>query len=113
MPKSKYKLAAEIYKSQKTRKPVDTPLSTDERVLARITDGIYRQPASALRELISNAYDADSTEVVILTDAPRFSEITVRDNGIGLSPEALEHMIRHIGGSPKHSRERQRYSYRD
>lgn len=102
---SKYKLADQIYKSQKTRKPVDTPLSTDERVLARITDGIYRQPASALRELISNAYDADSTEVVILTDAPRFSEITVRDNGIGLSPEALEHMIRHIGGSPKHSRE--------
>ena len=30
-------------------------LDTDERVLARITDGIYRQPASALRELLANA----------------------------------------------------------
>jgi hypothetical protein len=32
--------------------PVETTLTTNERVLARITDGIYRQPASALRELI-------------------------------------------------------------
>ena len=27
-------------------------LATNERVLARVTDGIYRQPGSAIRELI-------------------------------------------------------------
>ena len=65
-------LAERIRATGKTREPVQADLKTDQRVLARITDGIYRQPASALRELISNAYDADATEVVILTDAPRF-----------------------------------------
>src|SRR4051794_5089420 len=47
--------------------PIATELRTSERVLARVTDGIYRQPGSALRELISNAYDADALKVVINT----------------------------------------------
>ena len=45
-------------------------LRTDERVLARVTDGIYRQPGSAIRELMSNAYDADAKRVVIRTRPP-------------------------------------------
>jgi len=80
---------------------VSATLTTDERVFARITDGIYREPASALRELVANAYDADATEVRINTDAPRFSRIVVRDNGHGLTEEALVHVICHIGGSLK------------
>jgi len=96
-------LSQNIRKSEKTRKPVETSLATDERVLARVTDGIYRQPSSAIRELISNAYDADATEVIILTDAPRFAQLSVRDNGLGLSPEVLEYLIKHIGGSAKHN----------
>ena len=80
-----------------------TKLHTDTRVLARVTDGIYRQPASALRELISNAYDADATRVVITTDRPRFQRIVVDDDGLGMSPEALVHMLHHIGGSAKRS----------
>ncbi len=94
-------LAQQIRETKQTRVPVEASLKTDDRILARITDGIYRQPSSALRELISNAYDADATEVVILTDAPRFSTITIRDNGLGLTPESLEHLIEHIGGSAK------------
>ena len=39
----------------------DIELATDEKVIARITDGIYRQPGSAIRELLANAYDADAT----------------------------------------------------
>jgi Histidine kinase-, DNA gyrase B-, and HSP90-like ATPase len=100
-------LAQQIRASEESRLPVETMLATDERVLARITDGIYRQPSSALRELISNAYDADATEVVILTDAPRFAQISIRDNGLGLSPEVLEHLVKHIGGSVKRSEEGQ------
>ena len=99
------KLANQIRASEVSRQPVETMLATDERVLARITDGIYRQPSSALRELISNAYDADATEVVILTDAPRFAQISIRDNGLGLTPEVLEHLVKHIGGSVKRSEE--------
>ena len=105
MPESEHQLAKEIRASERTRRPAEASLATDQRVLARITDGIYRQPSSALRELISNAYDADAQEVIILTDAPRFGEISVRDDGLGLSPEVLEHLVRHIGGSPKRTEE--------
>lgn len=80
---------------------IETQLETDERVLARVTDGIYRQPASALRELIANSYDADATIVSVSTDAPRFNTIKISDNGTGMSPKTLIHLIRHIGGSAK------------
>lgn len=92
-----------ILKSESSGNLVETTLKTDQRVIARVTDGIYRQPASALRELISNAYDADATRVVIKTDAPRFERIFVEDNGHGMSPEAVAHLLRHIGGSAKRS----------
>ena len=94
-------LSDNIRDTERTRQPVEGKLETDERVLVRITEGIYRQPASALRELVSNAYDADATEVVIMTDTPRFGQITVRDNGRGLSPEVVTQLVKHIGGSAK------------
>ena len=96
-------LSRGIRATERTHAPVEGKLETDELVLARITEGIYRQPASALRELVSNAYDADATEVVILTDAPRFAQIAVRDNGRGLSPEVVTQLVKHIGGSAKRS----------
>ncbi len=82
---------------------VETNLETDEQVIARVTDGIYRQPASAFRELISNAYDADASRVVIKTDQPRFQRITVEDDGNGMTEEALVNLVHHIGGSSKRS----------
>src|SRR5437868_3503620 len=107
MSPDEVKLAERVHRSAETGKPVETRLTTNERVLARITEGIYRQPSSALRELISNAYDADAREVVILTDAPRFSEIIVRDDGLGLTPETLVHLVKNIGGSAKRTKEGQ------
>ena len=85
--------------------PVNTVLRTDERVLARVTDGIYRQPGSAIRELVSNAYDADAKQVVIKTDRPRFRTLSVEDDGMGMRPAALAHLLHHIGGSAKRSGE--------
>lgn len=96
-------LVASIRASQSSEDVVHTTLKTDERVIARVTDGIYRQPGSAIRELISNAYDADATRVVIKTDAPRFERISVEDDGHGMQPEALAHLLLHIGGSAKRS----------
>ena len=101
MSKRKKTKADQIRDTAKSGKHVDIPLKTSQKILARITDGIYRQPASALRELISNAYDADASKVTIKTDAPRFSQISVKDNGIGISPEGLQHLIENIGGSAK------------
>ncbi|HEY3718395.1 MAG TPA: ATP-binding protein [Jatrophihabitantaceae bacterium] len=83
---------------------IETELRTSEKVLARVTDGIYRRPGSALRELISNAYDADARTVSIRTDRPRFDRIVVSDDGLGMSPEVLQHLLHNIGGSAKRSR---------
>lgn len=88
--------------------PLETTLQADDRVIARVTDGIYRQPGSALRELISNAYDADATRVAIDTDRPRFRRIRVEDNGNGMSTDTLVRLIYHIGGSAKRTREGER-----
>ena len=86
---------------------VRTRLKASERVIARVTDGIYRQPSSALRELISNAWDADANNVTILTDAPRFSRIYVRDDGAGMSYRTLSRLLHSIGGSAKRREEGQ------
>ena len=97
-------LAASIEGSS-SESPVNTVLRTDEQVLARVTDGIYRQPGSAIRELVSNAYDADAKQVVIKTDRPRFHTLSVEDDGMGMTPAALAHLLHHIGGSAKRSHE--------
>ena len=88
-------------------KVVRTRLKASERVIARVTDGIYRRPASALRELISNAWDADANTVTILTDAPRFAQIHVRDDGAGMSHKTLARLLHHIGSSSKRQEEGQ------
>jgi hypothetical protein len=101
-------LVAKIRQSQNGDTVVQTTLQTNEQVIARVTDGIYRQPASAIRELISNAYDADATRVVVKTDAPRFDRITIEDDGNGMSPKVLAHLLYNIGGSAKRSAEGER-----
>lgn len=99
-----------VREARETGAPVKATLKTDAKVFARITDGIYREPASALRELIANAYDADASEVRVETDAPRFSKIVVRDNGHGLTEAALVHVICHIGGSLKREQKGAKYN---
>jgi len=94
-------------------KIVRTRLRSSERVIARVTDGIYRAPASALREVISNAWDADATKVTIHTDAPRFERLFVRDNGIGMSYDTLSWLLHSIGGSAKRTRQGQRMGIAD
>jgi hypothetical protein len=100
-PSIEKQLATKIFETRDSGESVETVLKTDDRVIARVTDGIYRQPGSALRELISNAYDADASQIFIDTDAPRFSSVKITDNGIGMSPVVLARLLEHIGGSSK------------
>lgn len=85
--------------------PVEVSLSTSQRIIARVTDGIYREPWAAFRELCANAYDADATRVVIETGAPRFDQIVIRDDGRGMSPETLAYVVENIGGSSKRTQD--------
>lgn len=84
-----------------SREPVETTLATSERIIARVTDGIYREPWAAFRELVANAYDADASYVVIETGQPDFRRMTVQDDGIGMSPRTLAYVLKNIGGSSK------------
>jgi hypothetical protein len=101
---NKSKILQQLEDNKDSGNPVKTTLKTDERIIARVTDGIYREPAAAIRELISNAYDADAKNVIIHTDAPRFEEIRIIDDGIGLSRGSLAYMLEHIGGSAKRTK---------
>ena len=95
------KLYEKILDTRESGESFEAILKTDDRVIARVTDGIYRQPGSALRELISNAYDADASRIFIDTDAPRFGTIKITDDGVGMSPTVLARLLEHIGGSSK------------
>lgn len=77
-------------------------IRVSSKILGHISAGIYRSPAGALKELISNAYDADATRVTITTNWPSFEIITCRDNGNGILQEKFRQiMIKEIGESTK------------
>ena len=94
-------LETNIRRAAESNQPVDTNLATSDRIIARVTDGIYREPWAAFRELVANAYDADASYVVIETGQPDFQRMTVRDDGIGMSPRTLAYVLKNIGGSSK------------
>jgi len=81
--------------------PERIPINVAVSVLADISLGIYRTPANALKELVSNAFDADATRVVINTGFPYFRTMTCRDNGHGMSPGEFRDIMEKIGGSIK------------
>ena len=53
--------------------------------LAQLSRGLYRSTATAFKELVSNAYDADATEVRINTNYPEFDFVSCVDNGTGMT----------------------------
>jgi len=71
-------------------------ISGEIKVASKIVDylssGLYESPASCLKELVNNAYDANATrvEIFIKPDADR---IIISDNGTGLTPKEF---VRHF-----------------
>lgn len=94
-------LAEKLKQSIDTKVSADGVLQTNDRIIASVTDGIYREPWSAFRELVSNAYDADATEVMIDCDYPFFNQIKISDNGNGMSLDTVADLLMNIGGSSK------------
>ena len=103
-------LSAEVAGKLGSGDTVNSTLATSERIIARVTDGIYREPWAAFRELIANAYDADATRVIVETGAPDFKQVIVRDNGNGMTPEAVVYLVKSIGGSSKRTRTGEQYN---
>ncbi len=78
-------------------------IKVDKTALAHLSSGIYRSPGSALRELVSNAFDAGATRVTIDTNYPNFYKIVVTDDGDGITREAFHEHMTQIGKSDKRS----------
>lgn len=70
------------------------------KVIADLSQGLYRSPADALKELIINAYDADSPYVNI-NFSRDYSEVVVKDIGTGMSIDDFITIMETIGGSDK------------
>jgi len=75
-----------------------------EKALAHLSRGLYRSPASALRELVSNAWDATASVVRINTNYPNFLQLSIQDNGCGFTKEEFKVLMEGgIGNSRKRS----------
>ena len=71
-------------------------------MLARITDGIYRQPGSALAKLIEMlTMLMQKTCISRRTPLRSISTIRLRHDGRGLSIEALANLIYHMASSKR------------
>src|SRR5260370_26606602 len=79
-------------------------IKVHEKALAHLSRGSYRSPASGLRELVSNAWDANATVVRIDTNYPNFFQVAVEDNGDGFTLDEFERVMKGgIGNSEKRS----------
>ena len=95
--------------TQESEDYMDTiSLQVSAQIIKHISAGLYRSPGSSIKELISNSFDADATEVNINfffkkrdSGDIELERITVRDNGEGMSVEDLYRTFTHIGGSKK------------
>ena len=66
-------------------------LKFDIGIIELLGDQLYTQLPAVLSEYISNSYDADATEVTIIVDVVDDgrikTDITIKDNGIGIADE--------------------------
>lgn len=80
------------------------PIYLSAKVFGHLSQGLYRTPAGAIKELISNSFDADATLVRIHTGFPRFETFSCEDNGTGMSRDEFQRLMnRGIGSSYKRS----------
>ena len=76
-----------------TKNKIETiPIEVSSRILRHISRGIYRSPAGALKELISNSYDAGAKKVTINSNYPVIDKIIVTDNGCGITKSKFQRM---------------------
>lgn len=71
------------------------PFVAGSEVVKHLSVGLYRNFARAAKELVSNSYDADATEVKIKLDLED-AKIVVRDNGKGMNIDEIRDRLLHI-----------------
>lgn len=78
------------------RKTWKKHLSVDRQIVRLLSARTYEHFPGAIREMVSNAYDADATEVDIRIDLEG-DAITVTDNGSGMTPDDFDFFLRVAG----------------
>ena len=71
-------------------------LTVDKRIVPLLSRSTYEDFPKAIRELVSNAYDADATSINISINLIN-REIVIRDNGNGMSKNAFVNYLRIAG----------------
>lgn len=78
-------------------------LTVDKRIVKLLSASTYENFPRALRELVSNAYDADATEVEI-SISQKNKSVVVKDNGSGMTPDEFDFFLRIAGRQRSKSR---------
>lgn len=68
--------------------------------ILRELSGVYKPFVKAFKELISNAFDADASHVTV-SFADDFSQVTVTDDGCGMTPFEFRNDFTRIGGGSR------------
>ena len=72
------------------------------KVLGHISEGLYRGPAGVIKELVSNAFDANAKTVWISTGRPNFDVVSIKDDGDGMPLQKFTELVTGgIGASSK------------
>ena len=77
---------------------------TRARLLCQLGEQLIKSESVALLELIKNAYDADASECIVNILSPDdvdVGSITIKDDGIGMDYDTLEHSWLEIGTNNK------------
>jgi hypothetical protein len=78
------------------------PIYLSAKVFGHLSQGLYRTPAGAIKELISNSFDADARLVKLHTGFPTFETFSCQDDGSGMSQDEFRRLMnRGIGSSYK------------
>ncbi|PIU72136.1 hypothetical protein COY26_03395 [Candidatus Woesearchaeota archaeon CG_4_10_14_0_2_um_filter_33_10] len=71
-------------------------LKVDSKVVSHLSIGLYKNFSRAIKELVSNAYDALATEVKINLDL-KSKRLIIKDNGKGMNKTDIENNLLTIG----------------
>jgi hypothetical protein len=68
-------------------------ITLSARAFGHLSQGLYRTPGGSIKELVSNAFDADARIVRIHTDFPRFMSFSCEDDGTGMPRSEFTRLV--------------------